>query len=203
MGWIIDNMYWIFSGFGVVLFGVITSFCIKYYKRFTNKSKEIHLQTVDIADTVILKRLIEDSTEIKIFTSASETARMKLTGIFKEIHMDKKKTIKILIRHDGSEQRDNKINDEIRKWSINVESICNQMVNFEFGRYVQKEGSVMLRGYIFDNNYAILGWYLNTIEHRYGAENPMVLYSHSHRHQTEIIKFAVQTFDYFFEKREV
>jgi len=202
MDWLISNVSWLFSGLGIVLFSGIITLVIRFSKSRTTEKKVFHLKTIDIDDIDMLKRLIEGSTEIKIFSSGSETYRIKLNIIFKLIKVDKKKTIKILIRDDGSPQRNDKINEEIRKWKIVVENNNTQMVDFEFKRYEPAEGSVMLRGYIFDNNYAILGWYLNTVEYRYGNNCPMVLYSDVEIHQSEIIKFAIKTFEYFYKKKE-
>jgi len=153
-------------------------------------------QLIPSTDLETVTRLLRQSTELRIFATSSETYRYRLNSILVNRDITALKRIKILIREDGTEIRMSKVNDEIRKWNKEIQKIYD--VQIEYALY--KFDDIMLRGYIFDKSYAMLGWYLNIGECRLGNQYDLTLFAANSKGEKDVIEFASNTFERFFER---
>ena len=143
-----------------------------------------------------IQKLLKNTKELKIFSSGSGGYRVKIQMILKNIETSNLKRIKILIRDDVTPEREIKIQDQIRQWEHDIKSTYS--ITIEYYRY--NFSNVALRGYIFDNKYALLGWYYNDGTIRRGNDKILSFYSSEYEDQMEIIQFANDTFDGIIQK---
>lgn len=185
----IDNV--IISGAFAILLSLL--FLSMNYNVIEKKSKYyIHPENIEY-----IKDFLQETKELKIFSSGSGGYRVKIQMMIKKMKNSNLKTIKILIRDDGTPERNIKIEDQIRQWEYVIKKPYS--INIEYYRY--PFSNVALRGYIFDDKYALLGWYYNDGEYRHGNDKILVLYSSEYKDQKEIIDFANETFDNIIKKQ--
>lgn len=171
------------------IFAIILSFSFMSIKYFLGERKSKYfIQSEDLAK---LEKLLRKTKELKIFSSGSGSYRIKLNMILKNMKSPQLRKIKILIRDDNTEQRNDNIKNQIRQWEKDISK--KYTINIEYYRYSFSE--ISLRGYIFDDKYALLGWYYNDGHDRYGNDQILVLYSSEYDDQKGIVEFANQAFD--------
>jgi len=146
-----------------------------------------------------IQKLLKNTTELKIFSCASGSYRVILQLILKNMKNIQLRKIKILIREDNSSDRDIIINDQIRLWQTDIAEVYQ--ITVEIHKY--KINQIALRGYIFDQKNALLGWYYNDGNKRYGNNKIFTLFSSESQNQKEIIDFANNTFDSIFYNKKI
>ena len=195
MEWIISNREWIFSGIGAMLIFSLATIIRRVVLKIRGNNRPIcYPEIIDANEIDALKKLFLESTEIMIFASSAETFRGKLITVLRGLKIEQTKYVKVLVRDDGSENRNWKLQEEEAKWNHEIVRESNNMIKVAFKRYLQTDTSVFLRGYVFDKRHAMLGWYLNVTDRRLGSNYPLVLYSSSDLRQLKIIEFANDTF---------
>jgi hypothetical protein len=142
-----------------------------------------------------------DCLEVRIFSSGGEDAKNRFLDLTQESFAPKKEVkIKILLRSDQSIQRDAALEALVVRWRKDIDEAtsarkCGYKFVTEFSVY---EMPVMLRGYVFDSTSAALSWYARDSQIRSSPNMPHVLIKSVSRHGEDVIKQAIETFDYFF-----
>ena len=198
-----DNIKWIFSGIGVAFLPLIISLVRLIIEN--NKLKKSKLmKIVDVGDIDLLKEQIEKSSEIRIFASRGTTHFHYLNEALKKINISSKKTFIFLLRDDESEKRKTELERAKNDWEnyISKYNIDKKLINTIYSEFKPLTESITLRGYIFDDKSAMLGWYINTAKIRHGCEIPFTLYMSDDIDQSIIINFAKETHEFFCSEKK-
>lgn len=182
-----------------ILVGCISVFLTYLYKSVFSifiERKSQYFVSPENLDKIA--QLLKETKELKIFSSGSTSYRIKLRMILKNIKSTQLRKIEILIRDDNTNKRDEKIKDEIKLWEKDIYDKYDISIKFQRYTFLQ----ISLRGYIFDKNYALLGWYYNDGDNRYGNDQTLVLYSSKFDDQKEIVEYANKTFDSIFYNKK-
>lgn len=113
--------------------------------------------TVSTLNQKIWEKFYPEVSEIRIFGSGTETYRNSLRDFLKTRDKANSVEIKILMRDDDTPNRRVKIVEAVDKWKQDIE-IISSITNVTTSVKIYK-GSLMLRGVIFGDRAAILGWY--------------------------------------------
>lgn len=150
-------------------------------------------QYVRINDPQVLTAHFSHIKTLRIFASGSETYRTLLLSFLDVIQLNEKLEIRILIRDDGSPIRKQKVSEAYAKWKNDIDS------NFRTETVIRTYRSpCMLRGFIFDEKSAILGWYYSSPEGTQGQNIPAHVLHSDIENQKRVLDFSIRTFDYFF-----
>lgn len=173
----------------------LTSLYMCVYHILTERRTKYFISPEDLNK---ITKLLKETKELKIFSSGSTSYRIKLRMILKKIKSTQLRRIEILIRDDNTAKRDEKIKEEIKLWKKDIGD--KYYITIDFYRYTFSQ--ISLRGYIFDKKYALLGWYYNDGDNRYGNDQTLVLYSSEFDNQREIVEYANKTFYSIFHNKK-
>lgn len=174
----------------LIIFSIVISIFYSMLRLWSTRPKLEFAMTNNI---IQLKELIANRKEVRIFASGSETYRTALLSALSNCEIKSKLSIKVLIRHDGTDIRRLNIQKAQDKWK-DIDNKYN--TNTEIRTY---SSTVFLRGFIFDAEKALLGWYL-VAEKTEGQDIPAILLSDNNDNSRIIIEFAKRTFDEVFSK---
>jgi hypothetical protein len=168
---------------------------------FFSKRGAAVLLVKDASECVKANLCRTDCSEVRVFSSGGEDAKKRFLDLTQENFMPRKEIrIRVLLRGDQTSQRESALKALVDRWRKDIdEATSNRSCGYKFvTEFSVYEMPVMLRGYIFDSSVAVLSWYARDSKIRSSPNMPHMLLKSVSKHGEDVIKQAIESFDYFF-----
>jgi len=140
--------------------------------------------------------------KVRVFCSAGEEAKRQLLSLTQEHFLPARHVeVHVLLRTDGSDERMLVLKNVMKTWRRDIDEVTSgksegYVFKTNFALY---HSPVMLKGYVFSDNAALLAWYSKGEAYTSAPTLPMFRITKSGP-GSKIVCEAIKTFDHHFSK---